>query len=309
MAFSPHVTVRIDLARIRQNARDIRSLVGVPIMAVIKADAYGLGAAPIAAAIADLVDAFCIFRVAEAIEAQLYERTGKHSLALSPDAGLTADDYLAHGVRPAVWSEDRAMALRRARPVLSVDTGMQRFACPPEQIEAVLKAGQCDEAFTHATSLDRVDRLLALVGNRGLKLHAAGSSLLHEPTARLDCVRPGIALYCGAARVHTRLVDERKSCGPVGYSRFTAARHGVILAGYSNGLRVGPCMVNGRRSRVLEVGMQSSFVETVDGDGIGDEVVLLGDELQETDVAADWKCSPHEVLTRLCGAGKREYLE
>ena len=153
---------------------------------------------------------------------------------------------------------------------------MQRFACPPDRIEAVLKAGECDEAFTHATSLDRVDRLLALVGNRGLKLHAAGSSLLHEPSARLDCIRPGIALYRGAARVFTRLVDERKSHGPVGYSRFTAPRHGVILAGYSNGLRIGPCIVNGRRSRILEVGMQSSFVETVESDRIGDEVVFAG---------------------------------
>jgi len=284
-------------------------MTGVPVMAVIKADAYGLGAERVAAAIADLVEGFCIFRVAEAIEAQHFQRTGKQSLALGPDLDLTADDYLAQGVRPAVWSEDRAMALRRARPILSVDTGMQRFACPADQIDRVLRAGQCDEAFTHATSLHRVDRLLALVGNRGLKLHAAGSSLLHEPTARLDCVRPGIALYRGAARIHARLVDVRKSAGPVGYSRFTASRHGVILAGYSNGLRVGPCIVNGRRSRVLEVGMQSSFVETADADGVGDEVVLLGDGLLESDIAAEWKCSQHEVLTRLCGAGAREYVQ
>ncbi|HWE02251.1 MAG TPA: alanine racemase [Tepidisphaeraceae bacterium] len=309
MVPSPHIAVRIDLGQVRRNVQVIRSVVGVPLMAVIKADAYGLGAAPVATAIADLVDGFCVFGLAEAVEAQLLRRTGKHALALGPDADPTADDYIAQGVRPAVWDERRASLLRRAHPVLSVDTGMQRFSCPPEQIDRVLKAGECTEAFTHAISLDRVERLLAMVGNRGLKLHAAGSSLMHEAAARLDCVRPGIALYRGAARIHARLADERKSSGPAGYGGFSTPRHGVILGGYSNGLRVGPCVINGRRSRVLEVGMQSSFVETTESDRVGDEVVLLGEGLQETDVAAAWKSSPHEALTRLCGAGVRRYIE
>ena len=308
MPASSHIAVRIDLEQIRRNARAIKELVKVSVLAVIKADAYGVGAARVAAAIANIVDGFCVFSLAEAATAELWQRTGKPCMVLGPDDGANADDYLAQHARPAVWDVGRAARLRRALPILSVDTGMQRFACPAEQLDAALTAGECDEAFTHATDPDRARRFLELMRGRGLRLHAAGSSLLHEPSARLDAVRPGLALYCGAVRVSTPLIETRKSDGPVGYGRFAATYHGVIRAGYFNGLRPGPCLINGRRSRIVEVGMQTSFVKTCSDDNICDEVVLLGDSLAEAEIAGEWKTSPHEVLTRFAGAGNREYV-
>jgi alanine racemase len=308
MTPSPHVSVRIDLAQVRQNVASLRDRTGVPIIAVVKADAYGLGIARIVPAISDLVESWCVFSLMEAARARLAD-TDKDSLMLGPGNGEEVNELLSQRVRPAVWDSERARTLRSARPVLSVDTGMQRFATPPGQIEAVLRAGGCDEAFTHATSLPRVQRLLELVGGRGLRLHAAGSSLLDEPQARLKAVRPGLAMYAGAARVSARLVEVHDSTGPAGYSGFVTPRHGVIVCGYSNGLRAGPCIVNGRRSTILEVGMQSAFVELAPGDHVGDQVVLLGEGLTEAEVAAEWKTSPHEVLVRLCSAGNRVYLE
>lgn len=289
----------------RRNTRAVSHRAGVPLLAVIKSDAYGLGAMQVAEAIADQVGGFCVFSLAEAAAARIWEKTGKESLVLGPDPGVEAEQYLAQHARPAVWTVERAAALKSARPVLSVDTGMQRFACPAADIDAVLKAGGCDEAFTHALRRGQVQRLLELVGGRGLRLHAAGSALLDEPLARLDAVRPGLALYQGAVRVSTRLIDVRDTAGPAGYSSFSADRHGIILAGYANGLRRGPCLVNGRRCRVIEVGMQSAFVAAAQGDKIGDEVVLLGDELAETEVAEAWGTSAQEVLVRMCGMGKR----
>jgi alanine racemase len=145
------------------------------------------------------------------------------------------------------------------------------------------------------------------VGGRGLRLHAAASALLDEPNARLDAVRPGIALYRGAVRVTTTLIDVRNTEGPAGYTGFSARRHGVILAGYSNGVRVGPCLVNGRRSRILEVGMQSAYVEATDDDHIGGEVTLLGDGLIEAEVCTASGTSAQDVLLRLASAGNRSY--
>jgi alanine racemase len=229
-------------------------------------------------------------------------------MTLGPDIGVEASEYIEHHVRPAVWTVERAAALRSARPILSVDTGMQRFSCPPEQIHAVLKAGACDEAFTHALRPGQVQQLVERVGGRGLRLHAAASALLDEPKARLDAVRPGIALYRGAVRVTTTLVDVRNTEGPAGYSGFSARRHGVILAGYSNGLRVGPCLVNGRRSRILEVGMQSAYVEATDEDQVGGEVTLLGDGLTETELGAASGTSAQDALLRLARAGVHSYL-
>src|SRR5208282_4043573 len=109
----------------------------------------------------------------------------------------------------AVWTVEEARRLRAASPALSVDTGMQRFACPAENVMAALEAGQCREAFTHATRVEQVGKLVDLVGGRqrGLKLHAAGSKLLGDPNCRLDAVRPGLGLYRWAVRIAAKLIE------------------------------------------------------------------------------------------------------
>lgn len=311
MPASPHVTVRIDLSRVRRNAAAVKARVGVPVFAVVKADAYGFGAARVAAALADVVDGYCVFSLREAVEADLWRTTGKPAVALGPPEAHDPDAYLSARVTPAVYTAEQAKALRRARPAVNVDTGMQRFACPPGQVGAVIAAGDCPTAFTHATRVEQARQLVeATEGHAGLFRHAAGSALLDEPAARLDAVRPGLAIYRGAVRVSTPLLDVRDQTGPAGYGGFTSAtgRHGVIPAGYSHGLRPGPCRVNRRESRVLEVGMQSAYVEAAVGDRAGDEVVLLGDVLTEERVAAAWGAPPQLVLVQLCGAGERQYV-
>ncbi len=79
---SPHVTVRIDLDRVRANARAIRQRAGVPVIAVVKADAYGLGIDKVARALAASVDEFCVFSLSEAIEADLAKRFNKPIMVL-----------------------------------------------------------------------------------------------------------------------------------------------------------------------------------------------------------------------------------
>lgn len=310
MPASPRVAVGVHLEQVRSNVAAVRSRVGgAAVHAVVKADAYGLGARRVAEAVAGVVDGFVVFDAAEAVAAGL-PGLGKPILSLGPpDAALCHE----HGIRPAVWTVEQASALQAARPVLSVDTGMQRFGCPRERLDAVIEAGGCREAFTHATRVEAARKLLEWVGGRGFRLHAAGTALLGEPEAHLDLVRPGLALYRGAVTVTTRLVEARDTQGPAGYTGFAARRHGVILAGYSNGLRRGPCLVGGRRRRIVEVGMQSAFVELEPGDGPHDEVTLLGrsdqgdETLREEEVAGAWGCTPHEALLRLARMGERTY--
>ncbi|MGE5607701.1 MAG: alanine racemase [Bacillota bacterium] len=305
---SSSVVVRIDLPRIRANAHDIRRRTGVMLLAVVKADAYGLGAAKVAESLADLVDGWCVFSLAEATEARLWQRTGKPTILLGPPTSLDPQDYLPHHARPAISTLEQAQALRAADPLLSVDTGMQRFACPPAQIDAVLNAGQCREAFTHATRIEHVHRLVELVGGLGLRLHAAASGLLDIPEARLDAVRPGLMLYRNTMRVSVPLIEAKDTTGPVGYTGFVWPRIGVILCGYSQGLRKGPCLINGQRRYIPEVGMQTAYVQLQPGDRVGDEVVLLGDTLMPEDLAAEWVCTPHQVLCTLAGSGRHVYL-
>jgi alanine racemase len=282
---------------------------------VVKADAYGLGAAHVAPAIRDIVDGYYVFDAAEAVQYRLFAETGRRTITLL-GASNDPKDYLSHRIHPAVWTADRAAALRAAKPVLCVDTGQQRFACPaePELLAEVLKAGGCTEAMTHASTPQQLERFVRAMqpfkeraGTTMLALHAAGTSLLGEPAARLDAVRPGLALYRGAVRVSARLAEVRDSSGPAGYTGFVVPRHGVILAGYSHGLRPGPCLVNGRPSRVLELGMQSAFVECAEGDRVGDEVVLLGDQLTEKAIGDAWGTTAQLVLVTMAGIGIRHY--
>ena len=138
-------------------------------------------------------------------------------------------------------------------------------------------------------------------------LHAAATSLLDCPEAWLDAVRPGVGLYLGALRVSCQLACARDCTGPIGSTRFAAPRVGVILAGYSNHLQPGPALVNGRPQRILEVGMNTSYVSIDPADKEGDEVVLLGDGLTETALAEHFAVRPHEILCRYSSIGVREY--
>jgi alanine racemase len=311
---SAHATVQVDLARIRRNAEAISQRTGVELIAVVKADAYGLGADVVAAAIGDIVDAFYVFDIAEVAAGRLRETAERRIIALLGKSD-NPDDYLAQDIHPVVWTIERAKALKKARPVLSVDTGQQRFGCDPKDVEKIREAGECDEIMTHATDMSQVQTCLdAVVGgdakNRdgmGVRLHAAGSALLDEPKAWLDAVRPGLAIYREAARVSTRLVEVREGHGPAGYTGFKVPRFGLILVGYAHGLRPGPCQVNSQPRRVLEVGMQSSFVEIGAKDRVGDEVVLLGDGVSLESVAKAWHARPHEALLCLSGVGPKNY--
>lgn len=306
-ARNPHLNLEVNLGTVRHNVEAITKAVGVPVLPVVKADAYGLGLRVISETIADLAAAFCVFQASEAIAVDLIGRTGKRVLVLGPPESNDPADYIAHGITPTVCNPLQARQLRRAHPALCVDTGMQRFSCPPADCREAIIAGDCSEAFTHATQLSHVEKLMDVTCGFDLPRHAAASALLHDTRAVLDAVRPGLAMYRNAVSVSSRIVEIHSSADPAGYSAFTAERHGIILAGYSHGLRKGPCLINGRKSRLLEVGMQSAFVELDPGDRVGDSVVLLGGGLTEIELSQLWNCSPHEVLTSMSFAATRLY--
>jgi alanine racemase len=302
----PTIRVEINLAVVRGNIERIKTATGVPVIAVVKADAYGLGAARIIPAIDDLVAGYYVLQPREVIDSGAHRMTDKRFIAAVCES-YSADDLIAHRIRPAVWTIEQALRWRDCDPVIAVDTGQQRFACPPENVQAVVAAGACREAYTHASQPAQVEEFDEITRGLALQRHAAGTSLLATPAAWFDAVRPGFAMYRGAVRVTTRLMDVRESRGPAGYSGFESPYHGVMLGGYSDGLAAGVCLINGQRRKLLEIGMQSAFVELTADDRAGDEVTLLGGELGEADVAAAWRCGTHEALFRLARSGERVY--
>ncbi len=295
------VDVRIDLRRIAAAARDIKRKTGRLLIAVVKSDAYGLGASQVAKALSGIADEFAYFSLAEARSVRA------PGLILGPLSG-SADEHAAIGVRPAVASLAEARRLGRTPAVLNVDTGMQWLGAPPDQIDAICRTCRIVEAFTHTVTVKGALRLKNLCDGKAPRLHAAATALLGHPAAYLDAVRPGLALYRGAVHVTTRLTVVRDLDGPAGYRRFNASRAGVILCGYAQGFAPGVVTVNGCRRRVLEVGMNTAMIEVGPSDRAGDRVVLLGPGFSETDAAEALGCSPHQVLCRYTRLGTRRYV-
>lgn len=298
---SSQVQVTIDLGRIRSSAEQIRKRTGVALIAVVKADAYGLGARRVVDALDSVADLFAYFSFDEAREIR------RPGIVLGPPNG-EASEHAELRVMPTVANERDAQRYAGIPAVLNVDTGMCRFGCPPQEVDALLKRSHFEHAFTHATGPESAAVLRDVCRGRVETLHAAATSLLDHEPSRLDAVRPGLALYRGALRVTATLAAIRNAPGPIGYTRFVHERVGVILAGYSHGLRPGPVVINGRRQELLEIGMNTAFVSADAADRESDPVILLGDELSETTLADHFNTRAHEILCRYAAMGERRYV-
>lgn len=215
----------IDTAALRDNFAAIRNRVAadVGVLAVVKANAYGHGAA-IAAPVLEQAgaDAFGVATIGEAIEVR---NAGVDKPVVVLTGVLPADvaAVVRHRVSVALpYPElvpELAAAARgsRLRVHLKIDTGMGRLgvgvADLPALLDAVAAAGNLDVegVFSHFGNADDVftphcDSQLAafraalgIVAARGLRprwVHLANSAAtLARPEAHFSLVRPGIALY------------------------------------------------------------------------------------------------------------------
>lgn len=215
----------VDLGAIVRNADRISGMVsGASIWAVIKADAYGHGAVPVARALGSRCPALAVSLVEEAIElraAGIPAPIVVLSAYYDRCHGQVLDERLIPVVYDAVDLElfsQAALARRRlAELYLKVETGMNRLGIAPRQLPAVLDriaqlpgirlAGLCTH-FASADSPDATPTIRALsvfqdclteAERRGLPPllnHAAnGAAAIRFPAARFQAVRPGLALY------------------------------------------------------------------------------------------------------------------
>jgi len=219
--------VEVDPGAARRNLGRIRQLIGpgVGIMAVVKADAYGHGAAAIAAALASAYGdlAFGVSTAAEA--AGLRPSVGDQPIhVLSPFRPSDAEIVVAARATPVVSDPSVVTALSRASAaadvVLSVgvelDTGMGRngvlpaaarglcdaiVACPTLRLQCVMthfSDAESDADWTRE-QIRRFRTALADLEQAGHAppcRHACNTAglLLHRE-AWFDMVRPGLAIY------------------------------------------------------------------------------------------------------------------
>ena len=226
-AFSPAGAIlTIDLAALVANWRRIAATVApAHASAVVKADAYGLGADRVVPA---LVEAGCRhffvahLSVALAIrdsvpqEALLAVLNGlhPHTEAAAAQAGITP---VLNSVGQARRWQAEGQAQGRALPaILQVDTGMSRHGLMPDEVaplaqdtafraavplRAVMSHLACSDEPEHpenAAALARFDALAAHFPDVPRCFANSGGVLLGQ-AYQGDIVRPGIALYGGRA--------------------------------------------------------------------------------------------------------------
>ena len=144
--------VEISGARLAENFRAVRSVAGagVEVLAVIKADAYGHGAAICAPVLVEAGAKWLgVSDLEEGIaQRELMPHSGVRLLVM---CGMEAGDavgMVAHGLTPVVWTVEHVMAMERAAragghrvPVhVEVETGMARQgAAVGEELAVVLR--------------------------------------------------------------------------------------------------------------------------------------------------------------------------
>jgi alanine racemase len=217
----------VDLDAIAHNVTAIKRHVGdrTMVMAVVKANAYGHGAEPVArAALESGASWLAVNRLSEGVALR---RAGIDApilvMAYTPPAGATT--AVAHDLRLTVTSISLAEALSSAATRagkdlpfhVKIDTGMGRFGLLPDEVLSFARAlGQLpnlelEGLFTHFAVADLADKdytrqqfaiyldIIAALEREGIRVpirHVANSAAtLDLPEMHLDAVRPGIAIY------------------------------------------------------------------------------------------------------------------
>jgi alanine racemase len=273
---TPQRWAEIDLGAIRRNVRALleRLPAGCRLIAVVKADGYGHGAAQIGrAALQGGAWGLGVSTPEEALA--LRELCAPERLlimgGLAPDACADAGRV---GCAVVCSSEQMVCAMEAAVPHgerlpvhLKIDTGMGRLGCDPAEAPCLAHriAGssrlRLAGTMTHFASSEsdpeftrlQFDRFLAALSrfdvDPGIRHASNSGAVLNHPEMSLDAVRPGLAVYgyggdwlrpALALRAVVTLVHEVQPGQTVGYGRaWTASRESrlaTVAIGYEDGV-------------------------------------------------------------------------
>ncbi len=284
----------IDLGAIRRNYRTLtaRLAPGTRLAAVVKADAYGLGAGPVLTALA--AEGCREFFVATLDEGRAARRIAPRAAVyvLNGALGGSEREFARHGLIPMLNDLDaivRWAALARADGVartaaVHIDTGMARLglepsaaarlAREPQWLEGLglrlimshLVAAEETENPLNAAQLQAIQNLREQWKEPAFSL-ANSSGIFLGSKFHFDMVRPGAALYginpvpgapnpmAPAVRLEARIVAMREVAPPatVGYGASWRARRNSRIATVPIGYADGYPRRLGNRSRAVVV--------------------------------------------------------
>ena len=209
----------VDLDAVRHNYRHAQQLAGGRALAVVKADAYGPGAARCAQALDGEADGFGVACIEEALELR---EAGIRAPILLLEGFFTADELPLierHRLWTVVASPWQVEALERhagrqpEQVWVKLDSGMHRLGLAPQEFAAAwqrvcaLDGVQAMVAMTHfaradelgqdrtAEQLHSFDQALATLPADTMVSVANSAGLMAWPQARRGWGRPGLMLY------------------------------------------------------------------------------------------------------------------
>ena len=217
----------ISLAAIRHNIREVKKRLpeGVKLLGVVKANAYGHGAVPVASYLENQVDYFATATIEEAIELREhgisapililgYVSPSQYSDLVEYDITQTIDSY----AQALALEKEAARQNRKAKAHLAVDTGMTRIGFQVTEHDADEAAKIADlphieleGMFTHfscadqedktycSMQMEKYDKMTELLAKRGVTIplrHICNSAGIMEfDDHRFEMVRSGIITY------------------------------------------------------------------------------------------------------------------
>lgn len=287
--------IDVDLGALLRNARALAAHAAKPLVPMIKADAYGLGAVPVARALEALDPlAYGVATIGEGEELRavgitrpviLFSPLRVADLARVRAASMTPTLATAEGI--GAWAGAGGGAWH-----LAIDTGMHRAGVQWDALAPILDAVRRHPptgAFTHfqSSELDdgslerqeeRFRAAIAQLPARPPLLHTQNSAgIVRRSPSPWDCVRPGIFLYgvgsgSGAAlqpepvvSLHAEILEVRPIAPGDGVSYNATWRAGrpsriaTIACGYADGVR----RQLGNRAHALIAGSRAPLVGVV----------------------------------------------
>jgi alanine racemase len=218
-------TLSVDLDAVTRNAVRLREHAGGrPLIAVVKANAYGMGVIPVSRALSPVVAWLGVALVEEGVQIRqagvdtpilMLGPAGPHQVGLALEHAVT---LAVHGLG-LLEAIEAAAAHRnvKADVHIKVDSGMGRLGFRPEEIPGLLKAlTRCPHVqvagmYSNLASADdpqnpqtagQLERFLGILdelekaGVQPQWIHLANSSgLLAHPGTHLTLCRPGLTLY------------------------------------------------------------------------------------------------------------------
>lgn len=359
--------IKVDLDCITENIFAMKKNLNekTAMAAVIKTDGYGHGAVPIAYALKNIVEAFAVATAEEAVNLRRHGiKNDIYILGFLPENRI--QDVIEYEIRPAVFEYETAEKISKkaaelgktAKIHLKADTGMRRIGFPANEASvqmvkkiSILPNIEIEGLFTHFASSDSADksmakeqyqsfcRLIRRLEEEGIEIRVKhcnnSAAIIDLPTASLNLVRAGIALYgmypsnevnkktvplrpALSMKSHIIYLKEVDAGQSVSYgSTFVTTRKTLIATipvGYGDGYprnlsNQGCVLIRGKRARILgRVCMDQFMVDVTEIEGVceGDEVTLIGrDGLECITVEEIAELSRGFHYEIVCDLGKR----